>query len=382
MTDPGFRVDSVRQAAPYRARQAFGGYQAFNGGNRAVLVEPSTAEGLREAAAKAYPMETGGLLSGRSLRDNDGHYVLVSGFVQAGPKAGRSAAFEISPQATALLREEAHRAHPTADVVGWWHSHLVPSSYSQTDLNTQAIFTQPDSVGLLVFATSEPWAAAYAGPESSRLGFPSAVRGPDGPGRFGNGQAPAESPADQRAAPSPDQPVLSAPGSPTRVMGAWTSPSRSQGLVRLAVITGGVLILILILAIVVTAISVGLPSQIRSSKQQVYSGEQQLANEVNSAQQQLSGEIKNAAAPATPAFVSSACVPAMTPTGQYQGVLNCEAMPSVSGTVVWYLDGTPVHTGNTASIKVSLHDGARHTVQAVLETASGKYSGLAQQIPS
>src|SRR5260370_34933674 len=114
-----------------------------------VVVEPRTAQAVRAAAHRALPKETGGLLSGRTLRDGEGQYVLVSGFVQAGPSAGRSAAFEMSPQETERLKVESYLAYPTADMVGWWHSHTIPSSYSTTDLNTQTIFTQPETVGLL-----------------------------------------------------------------------------------------------------------------------------------------------------------------------------------------------------------------------------------------
>lgn len=378
MTDPGFRVDSIRQTDPFRARAAFGGYQVFHDGNRAVLVEPAAAAGLRDAAQKAHPKETGGLLSGRTLRDSDGQYVLVSGFVQAGPGAGRSAAFEISPQATARLREEAHRAYPTADVVGWWHSHLVPSSYSQTDLNTQAIFTQPDCVGLLVFARDEPWAVAYMGPESRRLGYPTGVRMP-GPARpEENGQVAAD--------PPPDQPVLSMPDPPTPKDGAWTSPSRSQGLVRLAVITEGVLILILILAIVVAVTVIGLSSQFNSAQRQVSrqvsSGERQLASQVTTARQELAREINNAAAASpAPASVSYGCVPALSPNGQYRGSFTCKATTSVSsGVVRWYLDGRYAGTGSALIVQAPLSPGTHHSVQPILQTSSGRYPAPVQQL--
>jgi proteasome lid subunit RPN8/RPN11 len=374
MTEPGFRIESIRQAAPFRARAAFGGYQAFGDGNGAVLVEPATAQSLREAAENAFPKETGGLLSGRTLRDSDGPYVLVSGFVQAGPGAGRSAAFEISPQETALLREEAHRAHPTADVVGWWHSHLGPSSYSQTDFNTQAIFTQPDSVGLLVFARDKPWAAAYMGPEARKLGYPAAMRvpGPDRPAE--NGQVAVD--------PPPDQPVLSIPGPPAPGNDPWPSPSRSQGLVRLLILMGAVLILILILAVVVAFTVLGLPSQISSLRQQVSgqvsAGERHLAGQVSSAQQQLSGELKTAttALPA-PASVSYACVPALAPSGQFA----CTATPSVSsGEVRWYVDGKYKGSGGTFVVRMLPGNGAHHSVQAILVTSGGRYPAPVLQL--
>lgn len=359
MTEPGFRVESIRQAAPYRARSAFGGYHSFTDGNGAVLVEPLVARDMREAACRAYPKETGGLLSGRTLRDTFGDYVLVSGFVQAGPGAGRSAAFEISPGETALLREEAYRSDPTGDVVGWWHSHLRSSGYSQTDLNTQAIFTQPDSIGLLVAAQGEPWITAYMGPESRRLRHQGTMRAPGQAHPTGNGPA--------TVSPRPDQVVLSSPG-PPRAKPVARSPGRSRFVLRLAVITGGALLLIL--AIVAAFTLFGLSAQIRSAQQQV-------SSQVSSAQQQLSGEIKHPASPpAAPASISYACVPALGSNGKYSGSVNCTATPSGStGTVKWYLDGKLKGTGPTCVLPVPLGSGGQHTVQAVLQTPTGPVDG-------
>ena len=98
-------------------------------GSKTVLVEPTTAKALRDAARKALPKETGGLLSGRLLRDSEGQYVLVSGFVQAGPSAGRSAAFEMSPQATRTCGKSRIAPIPPRT---WWGggTHTGPSSYS------------------------------------------------------------------------------------------------------------------------------------------------------------------------------------------------------------------------------------------------------------
>jgi proteasome lid subunit RPN8/RPN11 len=377
MTDPGFRVENVHRAAPFRTRTAFAGYQAFGEGNWAVLVEPQTAEGLRDAAYEAYPKETGGLLCGRTLRDHDGQYVLVSGFVQAGPGAGRSAAFEISPQQTAELREEAHRAYPTGDVVGWWHSHPAHSSYSQTDLGTQAIFTQPDSVGLLVFARGEPWAMAYMGPEARKLGYSTVMR-VTGPTRAaGNGPVVADPPADQSVLSFPDPP---APGHRT-----WTPPDRSQRLLRLVIFTESALILVLILVGAMAITVFGLPSRISSLQQasgQISSGEQQVAGQIGSMHRQLSKEIKGAATglPAPPS-VSFGCAAVLTQNGQYSGSFSCDATPSVStGKILWYLDGRPAGTGGAVKLKVPLTTGA-HRVQAILEASGGRYESPAQQLP-
>lgn len=375
--DPGFRVESVHQAAPFRARTTFTGYQAFGEGSRAVLVEPQTAGSLRDAAHKAYPKETGGLLCGRTLRDHGGQYVLVSGFVQAGPGAGRSAAFEISPQQTEELRQEAHRASPTADVVGWWHSHPAVSSYSQTDLGTQAIFSQPDSVGLLVFARGDPWAMAYMGPQATELGYSTEVRATARPAHAQeNGQVEAESPA--------DRPVMRIPDPPVPRRRTWTPADRPQRLLRLVIFTEAALIMALLVIILVAIVVSGLPSQISSLQRQVTgqvnSGEKQVTSQVGSMQQQLSDQINGAARLSGPS-VSFACAPMLAKNGQFSNYFTCTATPSVSaGEVLWYLDGKEAGHGNAFQVKAPLTTGV-HRVQAILKTSGGQYPAPVQQLP-
>lgn len=373
MTEPGFRVDSIRHERPYRARSAFSGYHTFSDGHGAVLVAPPAAAGMREAAGRALPKETGGLLSGRTLRDSQGDYVLVSGFVRAGPGAGRSAAFEISPQETARLREEAYRCDPTGDVVGWWHSHPRPSGYSQTDLNTQAIFTQPDSVGLLVFAQGEPWLTAYMGPKARRLDYQAAMRAPGHAHPTGNGPATVRRP-------QPDQVVLGGHRTAGPQPVSWPSGG-GRSVRRVVVITGCALLLILAVAAAVTLF--GLSGQISSEQQQVSSqvsaGQRQLASQVSAARQQLASEIKRAGGPPpAPAYVSYACVPTVGSNGKYSGSITCTATPSVAGKIKWFLDSKHAGTGPTCVLPVPL--GSQHTVQAVLETSSGPVPGPTQHL--
>jgi proteasome lid subunit RPN8/RPN11 len=180
MTEPGFTIDGVRHEVPFRPRSHFTGYDRFADASGAVLVAPHISQCLRAAAGLARPNETGGLLSGRVFRDADSPYVIVTGCVEAPRAAGRPFDFRLSPEAASRLRGDATRAQPTADVVGWWHSHRSPSEYSETDLGQQRIWTHPQSVGVLVFATGRQWGAVYQGP-SARL-----LRGQAG------GQRPAE----------------------------------------------------------------------------------------------------------------------------------------------------------------------------------------------
>lgn len=171
MSDPGFKVEGRHHGAPFRPRDTFFDYYSFGSDDYIVLVHPSTAQDMRRAAKDALPDETGGLLSGRAMRDDAGQYMIVSGFIEAEPNAGQVMTVNITPGEMGALRTQAARANPGAEEVGWWHSHTWPSPYSSTDRNTQRMFERPDSVGILVFAEGKEWAAAYVGPESRDLGY-------------------------------------------------------------------------------------------------------------------------------------------------------------------------------------------------------------------
>lgn len=185
MAPPGSEGE---HGVPFRDRAMFGASHQFAApGATAVIVSPDIASRLRAGAVREHPRETGGLLSGRVLRDSGGRYVIVSDFVQSAPGTGRAGAFVVSPPATAALRAEAARRQPTADVVGWWHSHARPSEYSDADRLTQEMWISPDCVGLLVFASGTPWAHAYLGPQARRLttlAWPATSREPRGRSRL------------------------------------------------------------------------------------------------------------------------------------------------------------------------------------------------------
>lgn len=366
MTDPGFKIESIHQAVPFRARVIFDGFHLFGGGDGAVLVEPATALGLRAAACKARPLETGGLLSGRALRDADGHYIVVAGFVEADPGSGRAAAFEISPQATARLREESSRANPTADVVGWWHSHLRPSSYSQTDLTTQSMWRQPNSVGLLVFADGQSWATAYIGPGAKELEYHTAASplgeagAPRPARRDGNGRVAANA--------RHDPPVLTVPRRPQHH--ACQRTRQQRGRIRLAAILASVLLLILILSLALLTAENGLSSRLNS-------GQRMLSNRISSEQRQLAGEIdrSQATARADPS-ISWSCVPASSPPASY----SCNAITSgVPGMVQWRLDGKLYASGFSVIIHVP-RDRHAHVIEALLKTPTGTFPGTIQTI--
>jgi len=166
MGESDFEIIEHSFDVPFRTRNVNAGHIAFRAGDLDVYVMPDVASRARQWATDALPRETGGLLAGRILRDNAGQYVVVTGVACAPADAGGMGRFGLSPEETGQLRRALARDHPSADVIGWWHSHTAPSVYSATDRANQAIWTDPRNVGLLVFARGTPWAALYVGPQS------------------------------------------------------------------------------------------------------------------------------------------------------------------------------------------------------------------------
>jgi proteasome lid subunit RPN8/RPN11 len=179
MGNSDFEIIERDFGVPFRARTLHAGYVIFQAEGLNVYVSPEVASAMRERAQAASPRETGGLLAGRILRDGRGHYVVVTGMVSGPSAAGDFGSFNLSPDETAQLRRTLAEHYPSADVIGWWHSHSVPSRYSPTDRSNQAIWTDPHHIGLLVFAQGRPWASLYVGPQC--LGpFPATGPPPDG----------------------------------------------------------------------------------------------------------------------------------------------------------------------------------------------------------
>jgi proteasome lid subunit RPN8/RPN11 len=181
MGEAEFEIIEHAFDVPFRARNVHSGYVRFRADDLDVYVTPAVASRAREWARDALPRETGGLLAGRILRDDAGQYVVVTGIACAPEGAGGVGAFSLSPEETELLRRALSQHHPSADVIGWWHSHGAPSQYSSTDRSNQAIWTDPRHVGLLVFARGTPWAALYVGPQSRGPFQPSEPPQPSGP---------------------------------------------------------------------------------------------------------------------------------------------------------------------------------------------------------
>ena len=93
MTDGGavFQPGAEEVTVPFRPRGVYAGYRAFGGGDGAVLVEPEVARNLRSAAefATQEGRIAGGLLYGRGWADEQGAYLVVDGYLEAGPGENR-----------------------------------------------------------------------------------------------------------------------------------------------------------------------------------------------------------------------------------------------------------------------------------------------------
>jgi hypothetical protein len=177
MTDGGtlFQPGAEGAAVPFQPRSAYAGFRAFGGGDGAVLIRPRVAGELRNAAELATRERrvTGGLLYGLPQLDEQGRYLVVEGFLEAGPgenRADRPAFdgtdhFTLSGADLRLLREDGARMYSSYFEVGWWRTRTVPGEFGPGDFATQAALAGPDGVGLLVYATGILWGTAYLGPD-------------------------------------------------------------------------------------------------------------------------------------------------------------------------------------------------------------------------
>jgi hypothetical protein len=197
MTDgeAAFQPGAEETRIPFRARGAYAGYRAFGSGDGAVLVEPQVARRLRSAAEFATQERriAGGLLYGHGWEDEQGSYLVIDGYLEAGPGENRDdriAAdgtddFSLFAADLRLLREDAARMYSDALESGWWRTLPALGEFGRRDFETQAELVGPDGVGLLVYGSGMHWGTAYLGPDGhapdsagTLVAVPEAVPGP------------------------------------------------------------------------------------------------------------------------------------------------------------------------------------------------------------
>jgi hypothetical protein len=183
MTDGGavLQPDQEEPALPFRARSEYADYEVFGSGPDAVFVFPRTARELRSAAEFATQERriAGGLLFGRGWRDDEGPYLVISGYLEAGPGENRGDKigpdgydnFTLSTADLRLLQDDAARQYPSDLEVGWWRSLAAPGEFSPRDYLTQRDLIGPGGVGLLVFGSGLGWGDAYLGPDGHAPGL-------------------------------------------------------------------------------------------------------------------------------------------------------------------------------------------------------------------
>ncbi|HEX9042903.1 MAG TPA: hypothetical protein VF838_18115 [Trebonia sp.] len=163
-------------AASLQPRSVYAGHEAFGDGDGAVLVEPRVARNLRLAAESATQEGriAGGLLYGRWFADSHGAYLVVSGYLEAGPgenrgdkvsRAGHDE-FTLTEPDLRLLRRDARRTYTSSVEVGWWRSLPAAGEFGPKDFETQRALVGPGGAGLLVFGSGLEWGTAYLGPEA------------------------------------------------------------------------------------------------------------------------------------------------------------------------------------------------------------------------
>ena len=160
---------------PFRPRGSYAGYRAFGSGDGAVLLEPEVARNLRTAAEFATQERriAGGLLYGRGWADEQGAYLVVDGYLEAGPGENRgdrisadgADEFTLSEADLRLLREDAARMYSAFIEVGWWRSLTALGEFAPHDFATQAELVGPDGIGVLVYGSGIHWGTAYLGPD-------------------------------------------------------------------------------------------------------------------------------------------------------------------------------------------------------------------------
>jgi hypothetical protein len=199
MTDGGavFRPATGRAPAPLRPRSVYAGLDAFGDGDGAVLVESRVVRNLRLAAefAAQEGRIAGGLLYGRSFVDEKGAYLVISGYLEAGPgenpgdQASREGygEFTLSEPDLRLLRRDAARMYTSSVEAGWWRTLPAPGAFGPRDLETQRALVGPGGAGLLVFGSGLDWGTAYLGPDAlppdtSGLAPPTPRLAPESPG--------------------------------------------------------------------------------------------------------------------------------------------------------------------------------------------------------
>lgn len=163
----------VRSGRLFRLRpETLPGFRCLGDEFLTVFIAESALKTIAESATKAMPTETIGYLCGRPFRDEQGTWIVVAGAVEAQGARRTAASVETTLVDERELVRELTSEFPTAEKIGWWHSHPFDSpSYSHVDLDSQRLWQEPYHLGLLACVVGgDVTIHAFAGPESRRMG--------------------------------------------------------------------------------------------------------------------------------------------------------------------------------------------------------------------
>lgn len=159
----GSRPEPVRTVERGRVGTELRQYRAADG--FAALLPEEIVERMLLVAKEAAPNEAFALLVGRLCEDGRGPYVLVSGIVPDGDAKASPVHVATTVEGERRMRAIARSVFPEASVLGWVHTHPGHgAAYSSTDRRTQATWTAPHSLGIVVDWTDPAELAVYRGP--------------------------------------------------------------------------------------------------------------------------------------------------------------------------------------------------------------------------
>lgn len=169
-----FRGQAIKNSPSYRPRPwHLRNYYCFRDPTFEAFVSEHALRAIADAAREAAPNETIGHLIGRPYQDKQGMYLIVTTALPA-LTARRSRSFV----ETTIVDEQTTADHvevnePTAERVGWWHSHPFDLfRYSEVDRDNQRLSCPAAyQLGLLAcLVDGEVRIQAYLGPQSRIIG--------------------------------------------------------------------------------------------------------------------------------------------------------------------------------------------------------------------
>lgn len=161
-------AEPVRSLCREEARagwRVYRGRDGFEVALSAQLVNEMLAFGRRAA-----PREWYALLVGRVCEDSLGVHVVVDAAVLDADARATSGFVETTVESEQRVRHLAALLHPLSIPLGWAHGHhRCGAFYSAQDRRTQATWTQPHSIGVVVDPWSDEPLGVYRGPEAETL---------------------------------------------------------------------------------------------------------------------------------------------------------------------------------------------------------------------